>query len=545
MFAALSAQFVPNRVRSRLEWLNDVKQRASIQRSYRQNPPPIAHGANDVLVVEALWDNPNHWLRLWMFMHAYLAGRNVDVVGVLWSDDNWDDWRKRKSLEALGVRRFLYLKRAEADDEAYSAMARPVLNGAKTLRDMLDIHLPDDLPAYTVFDTVLKQARHPQPSIEGNELWERTVAETLRLQAVYRAFFDREKVVGVVSSHAWKSEWATLCWTALRRNIPVHYLTAHYDSIRIRRMRSERDYRAPNENLTFSEFQKLPSDMQEKIVARGEAYMRERFDGNSDFIVMRYSIKPEQRGRDRASLLTDLGLDTEKPLVIIYAHSWFDFPHTQGMVNFTEPLDWLKFTVEQIKAISDVNWAIKPHPCDRWYANVHLKDMLPDLPAHIAVIPEESDSLAYQSIADAVVTIQGSIAIEAAAFGKTVVCADSGTYSGWGFTHVAKSRGHYAELLRGVLNLPKPTLEQSRRALAYAATALAPPPQGTEFLRLTCDTRFLEGVLYPEVQRILENNGPALAREIGAIREWLASPFDSYNAWRTLNYFGRREGVEP
>jgi hypothetical protein len=211
------------------------------------------------------------------------------------------------------------------------------------------------------------------------------------------------------------------------------------------------------------------------------------------------------------------------------------------MENFTEPLDWLKFTLEHIRAHSHVNWAIKPHPCDRWYANIRLQDFVSDLPPHVAVISEDSDSLAIQTIADAVVTIQGSIAIEAAAIGKTVICADRGTYSDWGFTHFAQSREHYADMLRDVLALPKTTLEQSRRAMAYAATALAPPPREAEPVRLTCDTRFLEGTLYPAVRRLLTEEQSAIVAEIRLMREWMSSHYDSYNAWRTLHHYSQAE----
>ncbi len=528
------------RTRARIAWLSDVAQRTGVERYYRDNPPPIAHGAEEVLVVEGLWDNPNHWLRLWMFLHAYLAERKADVIGVLRANGNWNDWRQRRSLQALGIRRFAYLPPSDPD-AAYRTQARDLLAGARTLRDMLNLKLPDALPAYVFFDTVLKDARHPQPEIEGNGVWEETLAETLRLGDFYRLFFDRTKVVGVVSSHAWKSEWAALCWTALRRNIPFHYMTAHYDSVRIRRMRSLRDYRAPNEHLSFAEFSALPSHVQESLIARGKHYLEERFNGNSDFIVMRYSVRPEQRNLDRASLLARHGLDPEKPLAVVYAHSWFDFPHTQAMTNFTEPLDWIKFTVERVKAIPHVNWALKPHPCDQWYAKVRLQDFVSDLPDNVSTIPEETDFLAIQSIADAVVTIQGSIAIEGGAIGKTVVCADRGMYSDWGFTHSATSREHYAGMLEDILALPKPTQEQSRRAMAYAATALAPPPPEAQSLRLTCDTRFLEGTLYPAVKRMLSENRDSVTNEIRFMREWMCSPCDSYNVWRTLRHYSHAE----
>ena len=45
------------------------------------------------------------------------------MVGILQSRDNWDNWRKRKSLEALGIRRFVYLDDMKASESEYAARA--------------------------------------------------------------------------------------------------------------------------------------------------------------------------------------------------------------------------------------------------------------------------------------------------------------------------------------------------------------------------------------------------------------------------------------
>jgi hypothetical protein len=530
------------RARSRLAFLQDVARRIQVERHYRRNPPPIAHGAKHSLVVEGLWDNPNHWLRLWIFLHAFLQDTKADVIGILRSRDNWDNWRKRKSLEALGIRRFFYLDEKEAARPDYLTRAGALLEPVSDARQVLNLELPDRLPGYVYFDTMLKQEQHPQPKVKGSAAWKESLADLLVFGDLYRELFQQNKVVGVVSSHAWKSEWATLCWTALRAEIPFFYMTAHYDSIRVRKMDRIEDYSAPNEHLPYAQFQLLPQAAQERLIERGRAYLADRFAGNSDFIVLRYSIDPKQRGRSRASTVEQLGLDPQKPLVVIYAHSWFDFPHTQNMTNFTEPLDWIQFTLKVISLETAVNWAIKPHPCDRWYGNIQMERLIHDLPAHVKIIPENSDSLAIQSVADALVTIQGSIAIEGAAMGKPVLCADRSVYTEWGFTHAAQSREDYADKLRGILKLSAPTVEQSHRAMAFAATALAPPPAEAEWLKLTCDSRFTEGTLYPKLRSMLEEDIASLEGEVRKMREWFGADYHSYNAWRTVDNCLQRDG---
>lgn len=521
------------RIRSRFGRLRDLANRTWIERYYRRQPPPIAYGARRVVVVEGLWDNPNHWLRLWMFLHAMLPDVPLDVVAILRPQD---DWVKRRSLEALGVRRFVYLNDIHHPPARFHSRAEGLLAGATSLRDMLRLELPDGLPAYVFVDTVIKEQRNPQPPVQGNPVWAEVLAELLWLSEFYRELFEQHDVSAVVSSHAWKNEFASLCWTALRRKIPFYYMIAHYNSIRIRKMASPEDYRAPNEHLSFAGFCALSEDIRKGLIERGRAYMAERFEGASDFIVIRYAIKPNLRNQNRADLVQSLGLDPRKPLVVVYAHSWFDFPHTQAMTNFTDPLDWIMFTLETVTPLTDVNWAFKPHPCDRWYGNIRLADLVSGLPSHIAIVPEESDSLAVQSAAEALVTIQGSIAIEAAAAGKTVLCADRSMYTDWGFAHTAASREDYAAKLRTITKLAKPTVEQSERAMAFAATALAPPPLESGSLRLTCDTLYIEDKLYPSLKRILRWKQHAIHEETASLRRWLNSPHQSYNVWRAIDY---------
>lgn len=527
-----------DRTRARAKWLADQYKRKGVENHFRRSPPPIAHGAKSVLLVEGMWDNPNHWLRLWMFLHAFLSDHEADVVGVLRSRHNWDNWTKRRSLESLGIRRFIYL---DGDDTAVAGArqaADKLLAGVDDEAGMLGLRLPDGIPAYTFFDTVMKRQRHPQPPIRGNPVWRDVLGELLLYADIYRAFFDSNEVVAVVSSHAWKNEWATLCWAALIRHIPFYYMTAHYSSVRIRRMEAPEDYKRPNEHLAYQQYVGLDADSRANLTQRGKTYLEERFSGSSDFVILRYASRPDQRGLGRNAMLQRLDLDPSKPLVVVFAHSWFDFPHTQAMTNFAEPLDWIQFTLETIAPITSINWAFKPHPCDRWYGAIRLDELIQNLPSHIALLPDDSDSLAVQRAADAIVTIQGTVAIEGAVAGKPVLCADSGMYTDWGFTHFATSRQDYAEKLRGILDLAPPTPDQRERAMAYVATAVAPPPEPAHGLKLSCDTLFIEGKLYPRVLEILTTNREAVEREIHLIREWMRSGrLHSFNVWKTVRHF--------
>jgi hypothetical protein len=140
-----------------------------------------------------------------------------------------------------------------------------------------------------------------------------------------------------------------------------------------------------------------------------------------------------------------------------------------------------------------------------------------------------------QLAADAVVTVHGTIGIEAAARGLPVVNADRTYYGEWGFTHVAKSREHYADLLADIHRLPAPTTEQQERAMAFAALALAPTPETVGLLRVSCDTSESTR-LYEEILERLGADEAGVEREQQAILEWMASGQGSYAAYHTMRH---------
>ena len=530
------------RWRQLILFVADYFDRNSVELYYRQKPPPIARGAPKVILFEGMWDNPNHWLRSWMFLQAILKGNEADIIGILRSRT---DVIKKRSLEALGIRRFIYISDAFDQNGAFLSQAEGLLRHVESPHEMLRLKLPDDLPAYTYYDTLIRMARHPQPVIKDNPVCQKVLTEVLSLGKFYRDIFEKHKVMAVVSCQPWKNEWSTLCWTALRRNVPFYYMTAHYNSIRIRKMSAPEDYKAANEHMSYREFCSLPERVRNHLIERGRTYLKDRFSGDSDFVIIRYAMNPAFRDRDRVEFLRELGLAPEKPLVVIYAHSWFDFPHAQAMSHFTDPLDWVQLTIQTVTPLSDINWAIKPHPCDQWYGGIGIHDLVKrELPPHMVILPEPSDSLAIQSIADVLVTIHGSIAIEAVALGKPVLCADRSYYTDWGFTHTAVSREDYVEKLRHILTLEKPTIEQSRNAMAYASIYLGTPPQEEGYLKLPCDTLFRERtLLYDLLRKMLRNDMRSIDQEIERMREWLLSSHSSFNVWRIVQYYSQLSKV--
>jgi hypothetical protein len=505
--------------------------RRQVERRYAERRTPVSSGSRGVIVCEGMWDNPNHFFRLGVTLAALPERGQCRLLGVL---RRRSQRHQRRTLESLGVTEFVYLDEHRLRAEQFLDQARALLRDVASHRDLLRIELPDGFPAYAYYDTVLKIARDPRPPLTS-PLWLTTLAEVLRNLAIYAELFGREHIMRVLTSHPWKNEFATLCWTAIHRAVPCQYVTGFCEATRIRSLTRAEDFATPVEHLPFHEFLALPAPARARLVEYGTAYLAERERGTSSDINTRYAFRPDLRAFARSDARRALGVPLDRPLVAVYSQVWFDFPHTFGMQNFTDFLDWIRFTAAEAARHTHVTWLLKPHPCDPWYGSLRLADVIGAVPAHVRLCPEATDSLTVQLAADAVVTVHGTIGIEAAARGLPVLCADRSYYSDWEFSTVAKSREDYAALLSSIDTLTPPTDEGRARATAFAALALAPPP--TRILRTSCDTS--GPMLYGEILDRLDRSADAVAGETAAIAQWLAAGHSSYAAYQTVRWAQR------
>jgi len=502
--------------------------RRRVERRYHERYAALPADSRRVILCEGMWDNPNHFFRLGLALAASPEAARCRLIGVLRRPGAR---RERRTLESLGVREFVYLEEHRLHRAQFIEPARRLLRGTASHRDLLRLELPHGFPAYGYYDTVLKVARDPQPAL-ASPLWLTVLAEVLRNLAIYDDLFGREQIVRVFSSHPWKSEFATLCWTAIHRAVPCYYLTGFCETTRIRFLETVDDFATPVEHLPLEQFLALPPSAQARLIAYGRGYLAERERGASSDINTRHAFRPEARELERSAARRALGVPDDRPLVAVYSQVWFDFPHTFGMQHFTDFLDWIRFTVAEVAGHTQLTWLLKPHPCDPWYGSLRLADVVGRLPSHVRLCDEATDSTTVQLASDAIVTVHGTIGIEAAARGLPVLCADRSYYSDWGFTHVAKSRDDYAALLASIHTLPAPTDEQRGRAMAFAALSLAPPPTG--LLRTSCDTS--GPMLYREILSRLDGDPAALRAETKAIEEWLGTRAPSYAAYYTTRW---------
>ena len=478
------------------------------------------------VLVDAMWDNPNYWIRYALFRAAVgsAGGREVGMVGMYRAAEG------RRTLERFGISRTAQVLDLRGDMAAHQREARRLLAETRTPADVLSWRLPHGVPADFVYDGILKRQRSACVDLADQRLVG-YVTEALASIAAAAALLDSDRFELILLSHAVNFQFAALAWLATRRGIPVVLLYGNYGVPRFVKLMEPGDLYDTINRPTAAELISVSEARQEKLAAVGSAYLERRLVGATDDIGARYAYQRASEQLSRAALIEKLGWDPDLPIVGVYASNWFDFPHPCGMTHFRDFLDWTEATLGVAQRRRGVNWLFKAHPCDQWYGGVTLADLMPRLEAggHVQLAPTDWNGSAVLEAMDAIVTYHGTIGIEAAAAGKPVLVADRGWYHDAGFVTWPHSREEYVELLAADWWKSVDLHATRRRAQVFAGWYFGRPAWQRGFV-LTDDS--VQAPIYARIPRLFADNPEALRRELDAIRAWFASDHRHYHTFK-------------
>jgi hypothetical protein len=193
--------------------------------------------------------------------------------------------------------------------------------------------------------------------------------------------------------------------------------------------------------------------------------------------------------KSRAEVCADLQLDPAKPLAVVFSSVLWDANLFYGVDLFKDNGEWFIETLRAACANPRVNWLIKLHPVNTWKRELEgvtgelaeirmIREKIGDLPAHVKLLLPDCGISTFSLFqhADYGVIVRGTSGMEMPCFGKPVVTAGTGRYSGRGFTIDPADRTAYLAVLARLQEIP--ALDEATVLLAkkhlYAAFCLRP-----------------------------------------------------------------------
>jgi hypothetical protein len=483
-----------------------------------------AGGFSGTVLVDGQWDNPNYWLRYALVRAGLgLSGSEVGLLGPHRAD------LVRRTCELFGMRRAVRLADFVGRESSARAEARRRLAATRDSAEILGWDL-GGVPGYDLYDCLLKRQRNAFVRLDHPAL-EDDVTDYLRHREAMPRLFDALAPALVVTSHTFSGRIFTgpLVWEAARRGIPVIGPYGNYGVLRLFRIRQAEEVPDFIDSPSARDIDAVPLAQADALAAVGRAYLEARLGGRTDDLGSRYAFQGDQT-LDRARACAHFGWDPARPVVAVYASTWFDAPHCNGMQQFRDFADWLQATLAVARGQREVSWLFRGHPCDAWYGGVTLRDLMPPVAeSHVGLCPPEWSGSAVQRAADAVVTLSGTAAIEYAAAGKAALLGDRGWYHDRGFAKWSRSRAEY------LVDLARPwwtdvdSETASRRAQIFAGWYFCRPAWHEGF-HLEDDSE--QDALYERIPALLDGHPHVVRREIDGIREWYASGERFYHSFK-------------
>jgi hypothetical protein len=227
-----------------------------------------------------------------------------------------------------------------------------------------------------------------------------------------------------------------------------------------------REFNGPEAPFTYSNIVTVSNSYllkyRNNIESEIERYLSEYFSGKAD-INSKNAFNNKQT-LTRAGFLREMKVGNEhQKIIFIMPHCFSDAAHGGGSMLFRDYYDWLIKTLEHIKHIKGVLWVVRPHPGAYMYNEARIVEELVQSinQNNVRLCPADLSTKTVLQVADVIVTVRGTIAIEAAIFGIPVVTCGKLPCPLDEPVIAAKTQKHYFEILDNIKDLPRPSPEKN------------------------------------------------------------------------------------
>lgn len=481
------------------------------------------------VLVDGMWDNPNYYFR-YAELRSALGLAEAQETGLL---GRYNSTKVERTFAMMGIGRTINLY-DDVRPEQHRQEARRLLEKVQSAEDLAALPLPYGYPALLFYDGLLRRQRRgaadPQHPALVDHLAEQLACLHAADQLIERGSYDF-----VVLSHVLNFDFSSLAWAARRRGVPTVVLYGDYGSARFIKVGVEEDFFDYINRPTADEMDAAPEKFRTVLRARGDAYLKKRFQGESGDIGATYAYVRANGHVSRQDICKHFGWQESRPLITVYASNWFDFPHACQMKNYLDFQEWITETARIAVEVPGVNWLFKPHPCDDWYPSAQGETVADIVAAqgaeNVQVVPRDWNALSLMRAIDGGITYHGTIGLELTALGKPVLVADTGFYGKAGFVVYPGSRANYEAALRRPWWEGFNAAAAAVRAKEFVGWYLGQPDWHGSY-SLPDDSE--QDRIYHGMPDFLEHEKGAIEQEIGLIQAWMNSSSRYFHTFKIM-----------
>ena len=527
-----------------LEHLFSPKRRLETRRIIRDRAPMDAEllafieghknptKLSGAILLDASWDNPHYWYRVSLIMSALgCSTRQLHPVLGQWSHREISATLKSWNT-AVGIK---LLDRQPPTVQSKSE-AKALLLHTHRPEDIFDWELPEEFPSRIFYDALLKAQRLGVVDLQHSSLHEDVARGLARIHAAGNVVRENQYDLGLFS-HNLGEIAGPLAWCSMKAGIPSYVLYGDFGGQRFLRLEGPEQFSmmatAPTPEILAS----LSDTVRDRLQHVGQQYMAARFSGQTGDIGAQMAFGDKQGAPHSATddFVSQFGWSKEKPIVCVYLSNWFDYPHSLGMGQYRDFMEWFEITLDVARESDHVNWLIRGHPLDQLYgpANTHsATSMARKLNVtHVAACPDGVDGRTIQSTVVGAITCFGSIGLELPYLGKPVLAADTGWYGKCGFVTLPKDPDEYRRILKtkwweDIDLAHRKTISEVFAGLYYGC------PEWQDGLITLDDSK--QWGLYGPIIQLLKEASTQMNREVETLSKWLVNDNPHYHNFKML-----------
>lgn len=496
---------------------------------------------NRKILIEALWDNPHHWVRLGLFTKAL---RNVKLGDELIAIcENYKNKKILNTLRSLPITTIKYLEEVSLSKREFKKID-DIIKKYNSGTSIFSINFPMDYPAILFHDGLNKI------NFTGKFTHETSIVfEALKNLFSYLKYFKKiledEKPTCVVVSHPTQIIYSSLVWVSIKKNIPVYVLNYEHQHMTIRK-ENLKSFLRYHQGLPDKKFlDKIPNKIKNNFISIGKDYLSQLESGKGgQFSVVKVFGKGVPTFKNKKEFVMSCNGKIGNPCVIILCSCFPDFPNTYGKSWYNDYVSWLRTTLKTASLNPNINWIVKAHPAEHMYGNKIKSSMIiSEFDDCILTFPKKGNALDVQRFADYIITPNGTAGLEHTAKGKIVLISRTNPYTNCGIGYSSKNKSEYVHNLKNIKSFEKPLKKDINNSLIYLGLTYA-YYKSKKMPTLVFDFGILSYKLWPKIKSFLKKQQNEINNEIKIIENWLSSSDYCYHSYKQIYLIKRDKNIK-